>query len=147
MNARKNRDLFHKIPGLFRRYSVFAVFRRGVHFDEDRHNDPCFYSLCADRLSKAIAVDAVDKDCLSDQLSDFIALQMTDHVPSEIFRQLRLFAADLLYLVLSEIPLTGVIGFPQHLYRLGLRDAYQMHAVPVSSGPLARAADPLFNTV
>jgi len=62
---------------------------------------------------------------------DFISLQVSDEMPTDIGWQLGLFIAKLLYVVLPEIALSGLVEFQYILNGFGFGDRYQRGAAVV----------------
>jgi hypothetical protein len=61
---------------------------------------------------------------------DFIALEMTDHMPQNIFWKNFVFGRHFLDFVFAEKSLTGLVSFEQFFGRLGLANGNQ----PAASG-------------
>ena len=69
-----------------------------------------------------------------DQIFYLIALQMSDHMPADVFWKLVVFIAQLLHLIFPEIADSCVVGFLQGGKRFCLADCNQKDVIGGSPG-------------
>ena len=79
----------------------------------------------------------MDENSFSHYLMYFIALEMTDHMPTDILWQDWLFLNDLLNFIFTEIPCPGFICLFQHRYWFGLAYRNKSNLFWITSCPLA----------
>lgn len=79
-----------------------------------------------DGLHQVQTVHAVDEMDERHNQFDFIGLQMSDKVPSDIFRQCLVFSDELLGMTFAEIAFAGQIGLTDGFYRLKLTHTQQI---------------------
>ena len=73
-------------------------------------------------------VDAVNKVDVGRNVFDLVGLQVPDHVPADVLRQLGLLVGHLLHFVLAKVTQAGLVGFADIVGRVCLRHGYQLHA-------------------
>ena len=74
---------------------------------------------------------------LSDNIFDLVALQMADHVPADVGRELLHFIAQFLHFIFSEIADALPVDFLQHFQRFCFADSDESHFLRISSRPAA----------
>ena len=122
--------LFHKEP-------VFALLTGHIDLQKNVYIQPQLCRVCLNLLRQAQRVHGVNQYGLVNDLMDLVALQMSNHVPADIFRKLRFLVQDFLYLVLTEIPGPRVISLHKHGNGFCLADCDECHFLRTSSRPAA----------
>ena len=130
---RKGCDRFHERKNFFGFQTEFTLLLCYIHLDKNRNSNIMFGCFMLDRFCKTQRIHGMDKSHFIYNIFDFVALQMSDHVPADIRRKLRYLIHDLLYFVFSEISGTGIICFLKHRHRLGFADRDQCNLFRITS--------------
>ena len=146
MDPGKRGNLFDQRQDAIVIETELALLSCRVDLDQDVHNPPGLYSFFADGSGQVCAVHAVDHNGLVHEVLDFVCLQVADHMPLNIFRQLRELVIDLLHTVFAERTLSGIVSLSEILDRHSLGDTDQSYVVTVSAGSLTSLSDTFFHT-
>ena len=134
-------DLFDKGRCLLRCYTELAFLSAHVHFDQDRNDSIMFCSLLVNRLGKRIGIDGMNQMNIFRDILDFVALQMTDHMPTNILREIIMLFSELLNIVFTEVSVTCFIEFHDSFFGLRFTDRYDRHFRSISSASFTRFID------
>lgn len=81
---------------------------------------PAFLCLDIDLFCQPVCINRMNQGNLSDNIFDLVALQMADHVPADVGRELLHFIAQFLHFIFSEIadalPRRFPAAFPKVLF-------------------------------
>ena len=80
-----------------------------------------------DLFCQPVCINRMNQGNLSDNIFDLVALQMSDHVPADVGRELLHFIAQFLHFIFSEIADALPVDFMQHFQRFCFADSDQRH--------------------
>ena len=144
MYSRKRCNLTDQCCSFFYRSSELAFLLCNIYLDQDIDFHLLLHGFSADLFRQPEAVHAVDQVNLIYNIFYLIALQMADHMPSDIRRHLRDLVHQFLNLVLPEISGSRTVDIHQHIHRFGLADCKQRHFLLRSARLLTGFCDVLF---
>jgi hypothetical protein len=78
-------------------------------------------------------------------IADFVALQMTDHLPAQMARAKRDFGFRFLNFIFAEERQTKLSGFIHDFRRLAFGDGEQRDRIRLAAGAFAGGANALLN--
>ena len=130
-------NLHNGILHFLHKEPVFTLLSGHIDLQKNVHIQSELCRVGLNLLGQAQGIHRVNQHGLVNDLVNFVALQMTNHMPSDILRKLRFFVQDFLYLVLTEIPGPGIISLHKHGNGFCFADSDESHFLRISSRPAA----------
>ena len=134
---RQRGNIGGQLRSILQRNSELALFSGYIDLDQNRNDSVMLGSFLLDRSCQLLCIDGMNHIDVTGDIFHLVSLQVADHVPADVFRKVFRFAAELLNVIFSEIPLSGVIERHDVGLRLCLADCKNRDSVSRSSGPQA----------
>ena len=126
-------NLADKGNGFFLMDTKFTLLFCNIDLDKNRDGYVLFCRLFFDFFCQMQTVHRMDEFCLSNDIFHFVCLQMSDHMPADIFWKNFHFFTHFLNFILPKITRPKIIYGLKHFDWLGFADSDQCHITAFSS--------------
>ena len=133
LDMRQSGNLTDKGNGFFLMNTKFTLLFCNIDLDKNRDGYVLFCRLFFDFFCQMKTVHRMDEFCLSNDIFHFVRLQMSDHMPADIFWKNFHFLTHFLNFILSKITRPQIIYCLKHFDWLGFADSDQCHITAFSS--------------
>ena len=106
---------------------MYTAFLRHMELQQAVNRAIVFEGLFFDLIQQVEAVHRMNEVCERSDVFHFVALQMPDEVPADVFGQGLVFWQEFLHAVFAEVALPLMVEFENGLCRLGFRDGHQLY--------------------